>query len=133
MVIQYTFTTHQLNPENVQKLFQLAGCESANYPEKLHQALLNSHSVISAWDKGRLVGLANALSDGALTAYFHYVLIDPAYQGQGIGSRLMEQLLAKYENYFTKVLIAYPDSVDFYKALGFEAESDSDAMYLYKR
>ena len=32
----------------------------------------NAHSVYSAWNGDKLVGLINYLSDGIMTAYFHY-------------------------------------------------------------
>lgn len=133
MTIQYTFQTNRLTEENLQQLFASVEWESANYPERLYHAMLNSHSVIMAWDKDRLVGLANALSDDVMTVYFHYVLTDPEYQGQGIGRRMMQQILAKYETYYTKVLVAYPKAITFYARLGFTGESDSLPMYLYKK
>ncbi|WP_338049243.1 GNAT family N-acetyltransferase [Paenibacillus wynnii] len=49
------------------------------------QAIEGSHSVVAAWDGDKLVGLVNALSDGVVTVYFHYMLIHPSYQGVGIG------------------------------------------------
>lgn len=53
----------------------------------------------TAWDGPRLVGLARALDDGELVAYLHYVLVDPAYQGQGIASGLIAQMKERFRNY----------------------------------
>lgn len=53
----------------------------------------------TAWDGPRLVGLARALDDGELVAYLHCVLVDPAYQGQGIASGLIAQMKERYRNY----------------------------------
>ena len=53
----------------------------------------------TAWDGPRLVGLARALEDGELVAYLHYVLVDPAYQGQGIASGLIAQMKERFRNY----------------------------------
>ncbi len=87
--IRYTdersFTSGQL-----EKLFLSVEWESGRFPEKLKKAMDNSAAVFTAWDDDRLVGLANALDDGELTAYVHYLLVDPAYQGQGIGKALIE-------------------------------------------
>lgn len=41
----------------------------------------NSTHVISAWDGDRMIGLVSALDVGAATAFLHYVLVDPKYQG----------------------------------------------------
>lgn len=42
---------------------------------------------ISAWDGEKLIGLINALDDGELTAYVHYLLVNPEYQKDGIGTK----------------------------------------------
>lgn len=109
-----------LKRDELQNLFFSVGWDSGNYPDKLQLAIKNSHNVISAWDKDRLVGLMNAISDGAMTAYFQYLLVHPDYQGQGIGKELVERMLAEYKDYARKVLIAYEKETEFYKACGFE-------------
>lgn len=131
MHINYTFETKQITKEALVHLFTVVEWESAKYPDKLYEAILNSHTVVTAWDGDKMVGLANALSDGVLTAYFHYVLTDPSYQGKGIGKEMMEMLLEKYKDYYTKVLISYPLAVGFYNRLGFQADDESMPMYLY--
>ena len=68
MNIEYSFETEKITLDALVKLFSSIGWDSANYPEKLYKAIINSHSVVTAWDGDRLVGLANALADGALTA-----------------------------------------------------------------
>lgn len=131
MDIEYSFETEQITKEALVNLFSAIEWDSANYPDKLYEAITNSHSVVTAWDGNRLVGLANALADGALTAYFHYVLTDPTYQGKGIGKVMMEMMLDNYKDYYTKVLISYPLAVDFYRRLGFEAEDESVPMFIF--
>ena len=78
-------TTKEFTPELLQRLFQSVRWESGNYPDKLARAMANSTAVVSAWDGDRLVGLVRALSDGETVAFLHYLLVDPAYQGQHIG------------------------------------------------
>jgi len=131
MNIEYSFETDKITKEALVQLFSAVEWDSANYPENLYKAIIGSHSVVTAWDGDRLVGLANALADGALTAYFHYVLTDPTYQGHGIGKVMMEMMLDNYKDYYTKVLVSYPLAVQFYKRLGFEGEDESAPMYIY--
>lgn len=45
-------------------LYRANEWSSAEKLELLHKALAASHSLFSAWDGGRLVGLGNAISDG---------------------------------------------------------------------
>ena len=42
-----TFTQDQ-----VQELFKSGGWISAEYPQRLHKALMNSQTVLTAWDGG---------------------------------------------------------------------------------
>ena len=114
----------------LQELFLSVGWSSGNYPEDLACAMRNSHGVISAWDGDRLVGLMNALADGAMTAYFHYLLVRPEYQDRGIGRRLVSDMLERYETYARKVLIAYDGEVGFYERCGFELGTGKSPMFV---
>lgn len=128
MSIRYTdergFTVEQL-----ERLFLSVNWESGKIPEKLKKALDNSAAVFTAWDGDRLVGLANALDDGELTAYVHYLLVDPAYQGQGIGTALLELMKKKYADYFHFFLLAeHEELVSYYERTGFEKEQGVSAL-----
>lgn len=59
--------------DEIQSLFLSVGWVSGQYPFRLFKALMNSSTVITAWDGGRLVGLARLLDDGELVAYMHYM------------------------------------------------------------
>lgn len=89
-----TFTQDQ-----VQELFKSVGWISAEYPQRLHKALMNSQTVLTAWDGERLVGLARVLDDSELVAFVHYVLVHPEYQGQKIAGNMVEYIRDKYKNY----------------------------------
>ncbi|MFD1904171.1 GNAT family N-acetyltransferase [Paenibacillus rhizoplanae] len=82
MSIRYASNIEFITKEALQELFLSVNWESGKYPNELLQAIQNSHSIVAAWDGDRLIGLVNALSDGILTVYFHYMLIDPSYQGK---------------------------------------------------
>jgi GNAT superfamily N-acetyltransferase len=117
--IQFSMTK-AFSTAELERLFLAVGWESGKYPEKLRIAMSNSDKVISAWDGERLVRLMSALCDGAMTAYFHYLLVDPEFQKQGIGKRLVELMLAEYRDYLRKTLIAYDKEIGFYQHCGFE-------------
>lgn len=114
----------------LQELFLSVEWESGKYPNELMQAVQGSHSIVAAWDGDQLVGLVNALSDGVLTAYFHYMLIDPGYQGEGIGREMMNIMLDRYKGCKTIVLISYPSAVDFYQKCGFSKEDGATPMFI---
>jgi GNAT superfamily N-acetyltransferase len=122
--------TRDFDEQQLQDLFLSAEWSSGNYPDRLVVAMRNSDRVVSAWDGTRLVGLMNALSDGAMTAYFHYLLARPEYQDQGIGRQLVAQMLDHYADYARKVLIAYDEEVGFYEGCGFEAGAGKTPMFV---
>mgnify|MGYP001157690427 FL=1 len=113
--------TKNYTSNDLQELFQSVGWLSANYPERLKKALGNSETVFTVWDGEKLVGLVNAIDDSELTAYVHYLCVNPEYQGQGIGKNLLQRIKEKYKNYLYIILIAEnKELVKYYSKNGFE-------------
>lgn len=110
-----------IDKKQLQELFLSVEWSSGHYPDKLVIAIQNSSTVYTAWDGDKLIGLINALDDGVMTAYVHYLLINPEYHGKGIGKELVKLLKEKYKDYMRIVLIAYDKETGFYENLGFEA------------
>lgn len=129
MTIEYKMTK-EFNKGELEELFLSVEWSSGKYPDKLVLAMKNSDCVVSAWDGGKLVGLINALSDGVMTAYFHYLLVNPAYQSKGIGKTLVDKILTKYEDYARKVVIAYNKEIGFYKRCGFKVGDNASPMFI---
>ncbi|MFD2617218.1 GNAT family N-acetyltransferase [Terrilactibacillus laevilacticus] len=130
MGIDYSFDVSKATKHQLTQLFKSLEWKSGNYPEKLEKAIQQSHRVVTAWDGDKLIGLVNALSDGILNVYFHYVLIHPSYQHQGIGKKLINMMLEVYRDFPTKILVSYPESIPFYKKLGFEIKEGSAPMVI---
>ena len=116
---------------DLQRLFLSVGWESGNYPDKLVRAMRNSTHVVSAWDGNRLIGLVRALDDGETVAFLHYLLVDPAYQGQHIGDELMKRVMAFFENHlYVKIMPSDPKTIAFYERYGFQQYDNYSAMVL---
>ena len=118
------------NEKDLENLFLSVEWLSGNYPDELVVAMRNSGSVFTAWDEDKLIGLINALDDGIMTAYVHYLLVNPAYQGKGIGRKLIRQITEKYKDYLRIVLITYDKEIDFYKHCGFEMGEKITPMFI---
>lgn len=121
----------EFSPEELERLFLSVDWESGRYPEKLARALANYTCVWSAREDGRLVGLIAALDDGVMTAYIHYVLVDPAAQGKGIGRELTRRVLEVYQEYLRVFLVAdRAELAGFYGPFGFRLNDVKKPMYL---
>ena len=105
MNITYT-DAKEYTAKDLQELFQSVDWLSGNYPERLKKALDHCETVFTAWDQDKLVGLANAIDDSELTAYVHYICVNPTYPGQGIGKELLRRMKEKYKNYLYIILLA---------------------------
>jgi ribosomal protein S18 acetylase RimI-like enzyme len=86
-------------------------------PELAEQALHRTFNV-TAWDGEQLVGCVRVLSDGYFFGTIPEILVDPAYQGMGIGKRLME--LAWEHSPTSLFLGAQPGNEGFFEKLGYE-------------
>lgn len=118
-MIKYT-EEKAFTQDQVQELFKSVGWISAEYPQRLHKALMNSQTVLTAWDGERLVGLARVLGDSELVAFVHYVLVYTEYQGQKIAGNMVEYIRDKYKNYlYIEGMPEDSKNVAFYERHGF--------------
>ena len=113
------------------ELYRANEWSSANKPKQLYNGLMNSHSLISAWDGDRLVGLGNAISDGYLVVYYPHLLVHPDYQGKGIGQMIVAKMQEKYGDFHIQMLTADGRAIDFYKKVGFERAGETEPMWIY--
>jgi ribosomal protein S18 acetylase RimI-like enzyme len=103
---------------------QLAGffVDWSNPPElDAHlKVLQNSDFVVLALDDAthKVIGFITAISDGALAAYIPLLEVLPDYQGQGIGTELVQRMLEKLRDLYMVDLICDPELQPFYARFG---------------
>jgi GNAT superfamily N-acetyltransferase len=123
--------THDLPFDQVIELYQALHWSSARKGATLMRALANSHSLISAWDGDKLVGLGNAISDGYLVVYYPHLLVLPEYQGHGIGREIVRRMQEKYRGLHQQSLIADGGAIEFYKKCGFVRAGRTEPMWIF--
>ena len=129
MEIIYT-DEKRFTKDQVEQLYLSVGWVSAQYPNRLYKALMNSDTVFTAWDGDRLIGLVRAIDDSELVAYLHYMLVDPEYQGHGIARKLLDMIKEKYKDYlYIELMPEDRNNVPFYEKNGFEVMEGGTAMY----
>ena len=121
---------HEFSSAELERLFLSVDWSSGHFPDKLAVAMRNFHTVYSAWDGSKLVGMICAMDDGIMNAYVHYLLVDPAYHRQTIGRTLVGMVKETYKDYMRIVVVAYDDEVHFYEACGFEKSQNASAMFI---
>ena len=124
--------TKEINKEKIIKLYKANKWSSAEKPDLLYKALMNSDSLITAWDGNRLVGLGNAISDGYLVVYYPHLLVHPDYQGKGICKMIVDRFQKKYGNFHQQLLTADGKAIDFYRKCGFEKAGSPQSMWIYQ-
>ena len=117
--------------KQIQDLFLSVNWISGNYPERLYKALMNSSTVLTAWDDKKLVGLIRVLDDTEMLAQIHYVLVRPDYQGQGIAGEMLEYIKEKYKDYlYIEVMPADKNNAPFYEKKGFSVMENGAALQI---
>lgn len=84
--------------------------------------------------KGRLIGCARATSDHVFNATLWDIIVDPAYQGVGLGKALVTSMIRSLlaRDVANVTLFADQDVIPFYRALGFIIDPEGiKGMFLY--
>ena len=128
MAITYR-TGAPLRREDVLDLYESVGWTAyTKDPGRLVAAIAASLRVVTAWDGGRLVGLARVVGDGLTIVYLQDVLVLPDLQRSGVGRELFRRAFEPYEDVRQKLLITddEPGQLAFYRSMGFTEVRDLD-------
>jgi GNAT superfamily N-acetyltransferase len=79
--------------------------------------LAGSNLIIVAHDGDTLVGVARSITDYAYCCYLSDLAVDRAYQGRGIGKRLIAETREAAGPETMCLLVSAPDSIGFYDAI----------------
>jgi ribosomal protein S18 acetylase RimI-like enzyme len=117
-VIAYIDSLDGITPERLTGFF--VDWPHPPSPEVHLRLLIGSDFIVLAIDEesGQVVGYVTALSDGVLSAFIPLLEVVPAYQGQGIGQRLMREILARLAHLPNVDLGCDSDLVPFYERFG---------------
>jgi N-acetylglutamate synthase-like GNAT family acetyltransferase len=125
--IQYKADRDAIDLAQLQDLFNRAAFWAADrLLHQLCQALDHSSPVISAWHEGQLVGFARATSDRVYRATIWDVVVDPSFQGAGVGRKLVETALAHpHLSQVERVYLMTTHQRQFYERIGFEVNTST--------
>ena len=123
--------TTDISIDQILEIYKANKWSSAEKPEMLFNALMNSHALVTAWDDTKLVGLGNAISDGYLVVYYPHLIVHPDYHGKGIGKLIMNKFQEKYGDFHQQILVADGGAINFYEKCGFEPAGETRSMWKY--
>lgn len=134
--IQFRYT-QQFSADDLQQLEQLfraaAFWARERRMEDMAVAIANSNPVVTVWDQERLIGFARATSDGIFRATVWDVVVDPDYQGGGLGRKLVQTVLSHpHLSRVERVYLMTTNQKGFYERIGFEA-NHSHTLVLYNQ
>lgn len=101
---------------------------------RLKNAIDNLVKVITAWDNDKLVGLIRIVGDNHTIIYIQDILVLEEYQGQGIGSNLLNLTLEKYKSIRQIVLMTdnTKETISFHKKNGMVDTADYNGVAFVK-
>lgn len=130
----YVDTLSEGDLEQLLRLFQVAAFwASDRTAADLNVAIAHSHPVVTAWDHDCLIGFARATSDGIYRATIWDVVIHPAYQGAGLGRKLVQTVLGHpHVSRVERTYLMTTHQQRFYERIGFE-QNHTTTMVLFNQ
>lgn len=108
-----------LTAQDLQQLLDQTSWASARTVDEIGLMLRNTPLYLGAWEAGRLIGFARALTDGVYRALIDDVVVDASFRGKGVGNDLVQRLLNHLEPVEEVVLGCAEDVAPFYERMGF--------------
>lgn len=110
----------------------LAERRPVNDRHRIIRMLRNTNLLVVAIDSDTqaVVGVARSVTDYAYCCYLSDLAVDKAYQGQGIGQRLIQETRKEAGPECMCLLLSAPGALSFYQHIGMP---QIDNAFLYKR
>ena len=116
-MIAYSDSAAEVAPDDLAGFF--VGWPSPPTLDRRLELLRRSDAVSLAYDERSLVGFATAITDGVLAAFIPFLEVLPSHQRQGIGTGLIERLLAQLDDLYMVDAVCDAPLEPFYAQLGF--------------
>ena len=113
-------------PDQVIELYDTAGLSRPTYDrERIATMYEHSNLIATAWDEGKLVGVARSITDWVWSCYLADLAIHPDYQKAGLGKKLIELTKEKVGDQAMVLLLSVPTALDYYPKVGFTKQESS--------
>jgi GNAT superfamily N-acetyltransferase len=90
---------------------------------ELEPAFRKSTWTLFVYLDDRIIGFGRTVDDGRYYAQLADIIVDPEFQGNGLGKKIVQMLNDQLENYHFVTLTAAPGKGDFYKSIGWKVQT----------
>lgn len=98
----------------------LAERRPVDEPRSIKAMLEHADLLCTAWDGGKLVGVARSLTDFEFCCYLSDLAVDRAYQRKGIGTELIRVTQSQLGEKAKVILLSAPQAEKYYPRIGFD-------------
>jgi GNAT superfamily N-acetyltransferase len=91
--------------------------------EDIEKAFKSSTTTIFIYKEDAIIAFGRVIGDGRYYAMLADIIVDPDYQGQGLGKYLVTTLNNQLKNYHFVNLSAAPGADKFYKSMGWKKQT----------
>jgi ribosomal protein S18 acetylase RimI-like enzyme len=119
-----------LDPSQLVRLYASAPWAKGRAVDDVRRMLEQTDVVVSAWDGPRLVGFGRVLTDYVYRASIWDVVVDQDYQGQDIGTQIMQRILQHPDLKHVELFwLCTRDKQAFYEKLGFSTKEQTGMVW----
>lgn len=123
-----------VDPVQLVRLYAQAPWAAGRTADPVRDMLAYSDLVLSAWDGSKLVGFGRVLTDYVYRASIWDVIVDKDYQGQDIGTQIMQRILQHPDLKRVELFwLCTRDKQAFYEKLGFSANEQIGMVWSRSR
>lgn len=105
---------------DVLKRSTLAARRPVDDRDRIRRMIAQADVIVTARQKGLLVGVSRAITDYAFCTYLSDLAVDLAFQRQGIGKELIRRTHAAAGRETTLILLSAPAAVEYYPHIGMQ-------------
>ena len=119
----------ELEASQLLRLFHQAPWAKGRTLDDAKEMLRHTDVALCAWDGDQLVGFGRVLTDFVYRATIWDVIVDKAYQGQGIGTDIVQRILNHPRLKKVELFWLCTRMPKFYEKLGFSSKEQTGMVW----
>ena len=118
-----------IDPAKLVALYRQAPWANTRAIDDAGEMLTHTDVAVTAWDGNRLVGFGRVLTDYVYRASIWDVIVDTTYQGQDIGTQIIQRILEHPDLKRVELFWLCTRSPGFYEKLGFSSNEQTGMVW----